>query len=121
MWAVGPRWSDRVEAGHDHLGQPGETGVADLAGGAAPWANVLNESFRSWEVLNDSFKTFGSGCGGRSGRCRGGGDTEPGEAGFGAANESLGASGVAHESFATSGPRTSGLGSGARQRRKPGG
>jgi hypothetical protein len=43
--------------------------------GAAAWAEVLNESFKTSEDLNDSFKTFGSRCGGRGGPCRGGGDT----------------------------------------------
>jgi hypothetical protein len=89
--------------------------------GAVPWAEVLNESFRTTEDLNDSFKTFGSGCGGRGGPCRGGGDTGPGFTGFGGANESWGASVVPNESFATFGPRASGLGSVVRQRRKPGG
>src|SRR3954449_6669339 len=48
------------------------------------------------------------------------GTPDPGFAGFGVANESLGASGVPNESFATSGPqaRTSGPGSVARQRRE---
>src|SRR3954464_9277316 len=53
--------------------------------------------------------------------CGGGGTPDPGFAGFGVANESLRASDVPNESFATSGPqaRTSGPGSGAQHRRKP--
>jgi hypothetical protein len=31
--------------------------VTEEAKAVARSANVLNESFRSWEVLNDSFKT----------------------------------------------------------------
>lgn len=38
---------------------PGGLGKArgDLTGGGS--ANVLHDSFRPWEVLNESFKTFG--------------------------------------------------------------
>src|SRR3954468_18229512 len=82
---------------------PGLAALVQVTGAAA-WAEVVNGSFRTSQDLNDPFKTFASGCGGRGGPCRGGGDTRPGFAGSGVANESWGASGVPNESFATFGP-----------------